>query len=100
MCKNVSSSEKEVHLEKISQKELINKIIKIIEFEQFPFRLYYSIFKSRTGKCVDFLEKENNVIKSIYSNLFEKINAIQIYSPGQEFSYDVKNSILETLTQK
>ena len=99
LSKNVKNSEKEVHLEKISQKELINKIIKITEFEQSPFRLYYSIFKSRKGKCIDFLEKEHDVIKSIYSNLFSKTNPIQIFSPGQEFSNDVKNSILETLNQ-
>ena len=88
---------KNVSIKKMDIDSLINNLIKVIQFEQYPFRLAYDIHKSRTGITNSFLEKEIDTYRKISKNAFSESNIYMINTPNQSFSNEVMTQILKNI---
>ncbi len=88
---------KNVSIEEIDIDSLVNNLIKVIQFEQYPFRLAYDIHKSRTGMTNLFLEKESGAYRKISKNAFLESNIYMINTPDQSFSNEVMIKILNKI---
>jgi hypothetical protein len=99
LSRNVQNKKMGVYIEKMPLNELINKIVKIISFEQTPFRLAYNLFKARTGEKTNILEDENDLIKLILTENFKGLPIYKINIPTQNSSLNVKNAIIECLNK-
>lgn len=97
LTKNIQEPERGVYIEKIGKENLIRKIIEVLRFEQKPFRLAYSLFKARTGRKNAFLEKDLSKIKKIAQSTFSDLKTYEVFTPGQEYYEEVKNTLLEVV---
>jgi len=97
LTKNVFNPEKGVYSKNIQLDVLIESIFEIMRFEQTPFRLAYSVYKSRFGKKNVLIEEEKEIFSQVANSAFRNSELFEIFTPNQTYTSQVKETVLKIL---
>ncbi len=92
---NHNNAGNEVNIKKYDVKKIQNRMIRILDYEQKPFKLAYDFYKFYTGKSNQLIDSARKINGNVLSAAFHDISkTFQVDIPDQNQSEHIKQHII------
>jgi len=99
LTKNVVNPERGAYITESDCSKTVIKINEILKFEQRPFRTAYNINKAITGTKNKFLEKHDESLNTLTTQVFRDVsNLYEVHVPDKNSTIRIKEEIIGLIT--